>query len=221
MPLLLLNVINGISITPFLLQLTSKIASLTTPTSLLEPSFYAIPQLLAVTLVEGLTIYPLVNGMYPSMVKAATLGESVEFSSALKTSLRKYPSIVASYILVAFAIILASLVLIIPGIIVSTWYYYTTPAIVLGDRGASHGMSASHAFARDKKWETFGLLLVSVGPSLLGGRLAAAVPITAWNGIPHLAIDLLFGFLSSILGAMLASYVYLTYAMPKQYNTED
>jgi len=221
MPLLLLSVINGVFLASFSLQLQSKIASLTTHTSLLDPSVYTIlGQLLVVGLVEGLTIYPLVNGMYPSMVKAAMLGERVELSSVFKKSLRKYPSIVTSYILVAGGIILASLALIIPGIIVSTWYYYTTPAIVLGDRGASDGMSASHAFARDKKWETFGLLLVSVGPSLLGNQLAGAVPLTTWNGIPHLAIVLFFGFVSSILGAMLASYVYLTYAMSKQHTAE-
>jgi hypothetical protein len=173
-----------------------------------------LPEMLVSFVAFGGIIVPLVHGMYPVMVKEAMRGEEVDLAGAFRNSLRRFPSLFASYILVEVAVLVGTLALVVPGLILAVWYYYSFPAIMLENRGARDGMSASKAFARDKKWETFMMFLISLAPSIVGSALLRMVPFSMWNGIPHLAIYLFLGVLSGVLSLVMTSYAYLAYAIP-------
>jgi hypothetical protein len=174
-----------------------------------------LPEVLVSFVAFGITVVPLVRGMYPVMVKEAMRDEEVDLPGAFINSLRRFPSLFASNILVEVAVLVGTLALIVPGLILAVWYYYTFPAVMLENRGARDGMSASKAFARDRKWESFMMVLVSLAPSIVGSVPMRMVPISMWNGIPYLAINLFLGVLSSVLSTVMTSYAYLAYAIPE------
>jgi predicted nucleic acid-binding Zn ribbon protein len=95
-------------------------------------------------------------------------------------------------------VVLGSIVFVVPGIILATWYAYTAPAIMLENKGATAGMAASKAFGRDKKWSTFTIFLVfllvyivvAIIGSVLsiggGGRVIQTlltIPLEAWTSV--------------------------------------
>jgi hypothetical protein len=165
----------------------------------------------------GLVVGPLVSGMYPTMVEDVSNGRSIGTGRALRKAVKKYPSILGSNILVAILVLLASLLLLVPGIIVATWYYYTTPAIVLENRGALEGMSASKRFARNKKWATFLLLLVAYAVVFLESFARVGTSPYLMLTSPYtFVINLVGGFITGILMAIFPSYTYLRYAVRQQ-----
>lgn len=138
------------------------------------------------------------SGAYAPVVKGALTGQRLTLEAALGHAYRKFWSLLGAGILVVLIVFVGAIALVVPGIIFATWYAYTTPAIVLEDRGALEGMSASRSFGRDKKLSTFlifltfflvYILVAAVGAALSlggGGRLIQTlldVPLSAWTSV--------------------------------------
>ncbi|MDA4117277.1 MAG: zinc ribbon domain-containing protein [Thaumarchaeota archaeon] len=138
------------------------------------------------------------GGAYAPVVKEAIGGQRLTISEALGHAYRRFWSLLGAGILIVLIVILGSIALIVPGIIFATWYAYATPAIMLENKGATEGMSASKAFGRDKKWSTFSIFLifflayiiVSIIGSVLslggGGRVIQTlltIPLSAWTSV--------------------------------------
>jgi len=143
----------------------------------------------------------IVSGAYPFMVKAAVDHGQLSISDAMGRAFHKFWSLLGAALLVGLLVAMGTIALVVPGLILATWYAYTVPAIVLEDKGALQGMAASKAFGRDKKWSTFliGVAIVVVafivvlldlgfalgGLGLLGRIIVQIlfVPISAWAGV--------------------------------------
>ena len=98
---------------------------------------------------------------------------------------------------------------VIPGLIFLAWYYYTIPAIMLKDIGATEGMSASKDFAKDKKFKTF--LLYSTPFFLI---FLLAIIFQDVYTMPALGWVVVFGielFLFTWI-AVVPAYAYIKYA---------
>jgi hypothetical protein len=195
---------------------------MTQVTSTSDPSAYFAtflaasgPRLLAVA-VFGIFVGPIVSGMYPSMVEDVYFGRAISTGRAFRRAIGKYLAILASDILVGCLIVLGAFLLVVPGLIVATWYFYAAPAIILENRGPVSGMSASKRFARNKKWSTFLLLLVGSGITLLGTLFRNGVSTSTAPGLAvYLVASLIFGSIAGILIAVMSSFTYLSYAMSK------
>jgi hypothetical protein len=143
----------------------------------------------------------IVSGAYPEMVQSVLGGQKPSVGFAMGKAYNRFWSLLAAGILVVLIVVVGFIALVVPGIILLTWYAYTIPAIMLEDRGALDGMSASRAFGRDKKWDTFltflVILLVAfvaliiegvfafVGPTLVGDVIGQLlfIPISAWASV--------------------------------------
>ncbi len=138
------------------------------------------------------------SGAYPPVVMEATRGQRLTIGEALGRAYGRFWSLVGAGILVVIIVVLGLIALVVPGIIFATWYAYTVPAIMLENKGAIEGMSASKAFGRDKKWSTFTLFLVFfvvyiivevIGAVLSlggGGRVIQTlltIPLSAWTSV--------------------------------------
>ena len=138
------------------------------------------------------------SGAYAPVVKEALTGQKLTIGEALGHAYNRFWSLLGAAILVVIIVVLGTIALIIPGIIIATWYAYTTPAIMLENKGALAGMSASKAFGRDKKWSTFSLFLTFVVVFILvailgailsfggGGRVIQTlltIPLSAWTSV--------------------------------------
>jgi hypothetical protein len=142
----------------------------------------------------------IVAGAYPPLIKAALEGGQLSVGEALRKAVQRFWTLLAAGILTVLIVALGFIALIVPGIILLTWYAYTVPAIMLEGKGATEGMAASKAFGRDKKGSTFlifltvflvGLLLFAVESILsLGSRVLGQivfsildVPLAAWVAV--------------------------------------
>jgi zinc-ribbon domain len=138
------------------------------------------------------------SGAYAPVVKEAIAGKRLTIGEALGHAYHRFWSLVVAGILIVVVVILGLIALIVPGIIFATWYAYTTPAIMLENKGALDGMAASKAFGRDKKWSTFSIFLVFllayILVSILGGVLSLGgggrviqtlldIPLSAWTSV--------------------------------------
>jgi zinc-ribbon domain len=132
------------------------------------------------------------------VVVEAMQGQRLTIREALGHAYRRFWSLLGAGILVVLIVAVGFIALIIPGILFVTWYAYTTPAIMLENKGALAGMSASKAFGRDKKWSTITLLVVFflvylvvgiIGDILSlggGGRVIQTlltIPLSAWTSV--------------------------------------
>jgi hypothetical protein len=163
----------------------------------------------AITSIVAAVLSLMASGAYPSMVKTVLAGGEPSPTDALGMAYRRFWSLLAATLVVVIIVVLGAIALIVPGIIFATWYAYTVPAVMLEDKGALEGMSASKAFGRDKKTKTFLMILAVV----IGYVVASIV-----NGVLSLASPLVGEVIYDILQVPLAawasvifSYVYLTY----------
>ena len=101
------------------------------------------------------------------------------------------------------------MLLIVPGILFLTWYFYTIPAIMLEDRGALDGMSASKAFGRTRKMKTFLIILILLVAGIIGG-IIGQIPVAGW------IINALISLFLAVWGSVIPAYVYIRYAMSSQ-----
>jgi hypothetical protein len=137
-------------------------------------------------------------GAYAPVVLEAIGGKRLTIGEALGQAFHRFWSLLGAGILVVLLVLLGCVALIVPGIILATWYAYTTPAIMLENKGALEGMAASKAFGRDKKWSTFCVFLVFfviyILIGIIGGLLSLggggrviqtllAIPLSAWTSV--------------------------------------
>lgn len=138
------------------------------------------------------------SGAYPPIVDEAVKGRRITIGDALGRAYNRFWSLLGAGVLVVIIVFLGLIAFVVPGIIFATWYAYTTPAIMLENKGALSGMAASKAFGRDKKASTFAILLifflvyiiVSAFGALLslggGGRVIETlltIPLSAWTSV--------------------------------------
>ena len=162
-----------------------------------------------VLVLVSLIISIIITGAYPSLVQEALQGRPISISEGFRQASAKFWTLVVAGIVVGIIVAIGFIALVIPGIIFLTWYVYTVPAVMLENKGALEGMSASKAFGRDKKMSTFLLFLVFFVVSIIitaigdgfgvfspfAGRVVSAIlsmPVDAWF-------------------AVIITYTYLTY----------
>jgi hypothetical protein len=124
--------------------------------------------------------------------------------------------LLAANTLITAEVFLRALLLLVPGLIAALWYFYTSPTIILQNHGARDAMSASKAFGRTRKSDTFIMLPIVWIPFFIIGF--ASYPLGAASSIGlavHYVIQGISGLVTGVLAMVIASVVYLTYAMPK------
>ena len=151
----------------------------------------------------------IVSGAYPSIVKAELEGGKFPLADAMGKAYHKFWTLLVGGILVFLIIGLGTIALVVPGILFATWYIYFVPAIMLEDKGALEGMSASKEFGHDKKWSTFALMLV-----LLVAYIFAVVVRSVLSLASPVGGTLVYEVLSVLIGAwasVIISYTYISY----------
>ena len=163
----------------------------------------------AITSLLTIVFTLMASGAYPSLVKTVLAGGVLSPMDALGIAYRRFWSLLAATILVVIIVVLGGIALVVPGIIFATWYVYTIPAIMLEDKGALEGMSASKAFGRDKKWKAF-LLFLAVAVGYLVASIVDSVFTLASPVLGELVYDVLLVPVAA-WASVIFSYAYLTY----------
>lgn len=100
---------------------------------------------------------------------------------------------------------LASILLVVPGVIVLCMLYVAVPVCVIERPGVTESLSRSAQLTKGYRWQIWGLMvLVSVAGILVQFPLALAGRLTFASALLHFAWEVL----SSAFGAVLAAVVY-------------
>jgi len=162
-----------------------------------------------VLLLVSVIVTIIVTGAYPSLVQEALDGRPVSIGNSMRQASGRFFTLLVAGIVVGIAVFVGLIALVVPGIIFLTWWVYTTPAIMLENKGVFDGMAASKAFGRDKKWSTFLLLLtvaiVAIVASSIGDLVGIASPLAGRvvGSILTMPVDAWF--------AVIITYTYLRY----------
>jgi MFS family permease len=136
-------------------------------------------------------------------------GRRVNLIDSMRIGLRRFLAILGVAISSAILIGFASILLVIPGLIVFTMIFVATPVCVVEKLGPSKSMSRSAALTKGNRWKIFGLWFVT----LAGGTIAQSVLlklIVVFGG--GTLLGTIFWFVwSAVFGAFYAILVVVTY----------
>jgi hypothetical protein len=100
---------------------------------------------------------------------------------------------------------LASILLIIPGLILLTMWFVAIPACVVEQTGPWKSLRRSAALTKGNRWKVFGIMLLLFIVTVVAGALMGALTVAAGTTIGLLANLLwsaLIGAFSAILGVV-------------------
>jgi len=142
-------------------------------------------------------------------------GGKANFADSLRTGLRHFWPVVAISILMTFAVVFGSFLLLVPGVMMAVAWVVAVPVRVVENKGIFASFSRSAELTRGSRWGIFGLffvyILLAMLLGLLGGVFVGAiVGITGGaNSIGARAvISPIFNALASMVGASGAAAIY-------------
>jgi hypothetical protein len=122
----------------------------------------------------------------------------LSFAETLGRVRPRLPAIIVAGILAAIGVLLGLLLLVVPGLILLTWWVLVIPVVVLENRRASESFGRSRELVRGYGWNVFGVIVLTV-LVLIGFRIA---------------LDLVLFPLANELQAFIAELVVGTVATP-------
>jgi len=122
-------------------------------------------------------------------------GRPVSLSESLKVGMERFFPIIGLAIIVSLLVGLASILLIVPGLILFTMWFVATPVCVVERLGPNASMRRSTQLTKGHRWKVFGLILLLViisavvspliefGLAAVAGSTLALVGSLIWNGV--------------------------------------
>jgi len=135
-------------------------------------------------------------------------GRPVNLTESLKVGLRRFLPILGLAIVMGLALMLATLLLVIPGLILFTIWFVALPACVVEQLGPFGSMGRSSQLTKGNRWKVFGLIIVLF---LISGIVGGMVNVVL--GLLRSPILLMIGSLvwNGIWGALYSITVVVTY----------
>ena len=137
----------------------------------------------------------------------AMRGRRVDLMASFQNAWRRFLPVIGAGLFVTFLAGLASLLLIVPGLILLTMWYVAIPACVVEQTGPWKSLSRSAALTKGNRWKVFGMLALLIIISLIGGALIGVLALAVGATLGLLA-DLI---LSAVIGAYSAILGVVTY----------
>ncbi len=169
-----------------------------------------LPSILAYLIISSILlciIYAIIEGIYTVIIKNILENKDVNLGTASGLTSKKAPILIASGFLIGLVISAGTLLLIIPGIYFTIWYFYTIPFIMLENRGVLDGMKASKEFARNKKSNTIYFLTIPFLYLFLGSSIVGVVLYRV--PIAYYAINIVLDSIIFTWYSVIPVYVYL------------
>jgi uncharacterized membrane protein len=110
-------------------------------------------------------------------------GRPIDLAESAKIGLRRFFPIVGLAISVVFLVALASILLLIPGMILYVMWFVATPVCVVEQLGPFRSMGRSRQLTKGHRWRVFGLQLLILIPALVVGGIIGAVMVASLNGM--------------------------------------
>jgi hypothetical protein len=102
-------------------------------------------------------------------------GRPIDLAESARIGLRRFFPIVGLAISVTFLIFLASILLVVPGLMLFVMWFVATPACVVEGLGPFRSMGRSRQLTKGHRWKVFGLQLLILIPAIVVGAIVGAV----------------------------------------------
>jgi hypothetical protein len=142
-------------------------------------------------------------------------GRSVSVGDSLRVGFSRFLPVLGVIIVEGLGIGAASLLLIVPGVILMLMWYLTLPACVVEQLGVGESLNRSAELTKGHRLKIFGLiLLVGIGGLIVGGVIGAVVGgvlVAVGTPVGHIALGLvqyLVQALIAVFGAILVIVLY-------------
>jgi MFS family permease len=134
-------------------------------------------------------------------------GRAVNLGEALRVALGRLLPIIGVALCVGFGVFLASLLLLVPGLILMTMWYVATPVCVVEQTGPLASMGRSSELTKGHRWKIFGMILLVV----LGGGIVSAIILALLANVGSV-LEILGSLIwNGVWGAFYAIFVVVTY----------
>ncbi len=142
----------------------------------------------------GLVIGIVCSGALTIVAEDVLNGGQPRILSSIKCGVRRFLPLLGACSLAGLALVLGLVLLIVPGLIVATWYFVVVPVCVLEGLGPTDSLRRSAALSRGVRWRLFGLAVIlavagAVGAACthiaqeeIGGIWAAAINVLVTTG---------------------------------------
>jgi hypothetical protein len=120
-------------------------------------------------------------------------GRPIDLAESARIGLRRFFPIVGLAITVPVLVFLASLLFVIPGMILYVSWFVATPVCVVEQLGPFRSMGRSRALTKGHRWKIFGLQLVILIPALIVGAIVGAVMLATVGTGGFLSMAAAFG----------------------------
>ena len=116
------------------------------------------------------------------------------------------PAVAVAGILAGLGIALGLLLLLVPGLVLMTWWVVIIPAIVLENKSAAESFSRSRELVRGYGWNVFGVILLTILLLIVASIVIALIlwPLDDWLG------ELLSDIIS---GTVIAPFIAVTWTL--------
>jgi hypothetical protein len=135
-------------------------------------------------------------------------GRPVNLISSIRFGGRRILSVLGVAVLFTLLTGLATLLLVIPGLIVFTMWYVAIPACVVEGTGPRKSLSRSAELTKGHRWKVFGMLTVFIIIDLLGNQLLVVAAAKALGATVGLLTSLVW---RACLGAFYPVLAVVTY----------
>ncbi len=162
------GVIYGVALVPGLVNTLALQQHKITPNYLLGWRYWGI---LLVAGVFGLVARAIVIQASAQVID----GPGLRLSAAIDAGMGRVLPLLGAWLLAALALMCATMLLIVPGLMLWAAWYLLTPVCVLERLGPVASLSRSAALTKGNRWRILGLILIL---SVFGG-IAASIPMVA------------------------------------------
>jgi hypothetical protein len=154
----------------------------------------------------------LLTGAYIiALTEANNTGSFPSFGEVWPRVTPKLGALIVTAIIAGIGIMLGFILLIIPGLVLATWWYVASPVVMLEDKSGFDALGRSRELVRGNGWTVFALfLVVSILTGIAGGILGGiAGAILGFNDIAsEFANQFVSGTLTAPISALLTVVVY-------------
>ncbi len=164
-------------------------------------------------MVAGWVFYMVGVYMLQGMVMKAAIngfnGKTTSFSQAFDVGVKMFLPLLGLAIVASVGAGLASLLLIVPGVILSVMWSVAAPSVVVEKRGVFESLQRSRDLTRGYRWYVFGLMVIYVILSWIIGAAVGALSMATGGSFldasPNLWVNTISSVLINILSAVVAS----------------
>jgi hypothetical protein len=163
-----------------------------------------VPTNFAISIVANLFTQGVLTAIIIYVVVMELRGRSVSFGDAFSHGLTRTFAAVLTSLVSAVLLGFASLLLLVPGLILAVWFYVAVPASVVERKWPFESLGRSRFLTKGHRWAIFGLLVVYVLASVILNQIVALV-VTA-SGLPATQIVQLSAVTALAAGALITAY---------------